>query len=210
MIRVILGFIATFAFSHSALAQCYSGTVGEELLCKFSVPAQSDTCVTNPYLDSCDDSNQCGTTYYKKFHPGTDCRAKNEKEVMSPVSGKVVKTYIPSQKKWVGPHEDKWGTVVIDTGGENYLLVLHMSESYVRLGDNVQVGCVLGKSGWKGLSSPNYAHVHYERKKYLPHPSPYLHSRSDASKEMLENPGSNWGPANKPPKAVSGFRCRNW
>jgi len=204
-----------FTFPAVAHAQCYNvnaagqSTVHEQELCTFAVPDQKNTCVTNPYLDPCEVKAACKTNsydYYMKFHPGTDCRAYGNQKVMSPVNGVITKTYVRSTKKWVGPHEDKWGTVVIDTGGENYMLVLHMSESYVKLGDKVQVGCVLGRSGSKGTIQE---HVHFESKKYLSYPADYMRKTSDAQSELLKNPGSNWGPVNKLPKKRWGFKCKN-
>ncbi|WP_419905052.1 M23 family metallopeptidase [Kiloniella sp.] len=118
--------------------------------------------VTNPYLDSCDSKVECGRAY-KRLHAGIDYRARTPTKVTSPVEGIVVK--MEFRGKEYSPQQDPSGTIMVETQGEKpmYFMFLHMSKSFVKAGDKVQIGCVIGLSGKKGTIFP---HLHVEYKEY--------------------------------------------
>ncbi|MFD2205791.1 M23 family metallopeptidase [Kiloniella antarctica] len=116
--------------------------------------------VTNPFLDSCDSKVECGR-FYKLLHAGIDYRARTPTKVTSPVEGIVVKMEYGG--KVYSPQKDRSGTIMIKTKGEKpmYFMFLHMSKSFVKAGDKVQIGCVVGLTGKKGTIFP---HLHVEYK----------------------------------------------
>ncbi len=116
--------------------------------------------VTNPFLDSCDSKIECGRSY-KLLHAGIDYRARTPTKVTSPVEGVVVKRWYKGKDH--SPQKDPWGTIMVETQGEKpmYFMFLHMSKSFVKAGDKVQIGCVVGLTGKKGTIFP---HLHVEYK----------------------------------------------
>ena len=117
--------------------------------------------VTNPFLDSCDSKRECGR-FYKLIHAGIDYRARVPTEVRSPVSGTVVKK--KSGSKQYEPVKDRAGSIIVEVADEEkpmYFLFLHMSKSFVKVGDKINAGCIIGLTGKKGTIFP---HLHVEYK----------------------------------------------
>lgn len=105
---------------------------------------------------------ECGRSY-KLLHAGIDYRARTPTKVTSPVEGVVVK--MKYRGKLYSPQNDPWGTIMVETQGEKlmYFMFLHMSKSFVKAGDKVQIGCVVGLTGKKGTIFP---HLHVEYKEF--------------------------------------------
>jgi hypothetical protein len=106
--------------------------------------------VTQEYLAKYDQApvepnGETGTGY----HPGIDYRAAEGTDVRSPVSGLVT-----------GGWEGNYGTISIKVdGSETRVLLMHTSISFVKTGDRVTTGCLIGRSGKTGTKDP---HLHVE------------------------------------------------
>ncbi|WP_120497346.1 M23 family metallopeptidase [Kiloniella sp. EL199] len=130
--------------------------------------------VTNPFLDSCDSKRECGRVF-KLLHAGIDYRARIPTEVRSPVSGTIVK--LRSGNKEYEPLKDQAGSITVEVAGKEkpmYFFFVHMSKSFVKVGDKIKAGCIIGLTGKKGTIFP-HLHVEYKemrgRKNIRPTPS---------------------------------------
>ena len=107
------------------------------------LPTQSNT-ITSLFMSA---NRPAGGS---KKHMGIDLRAPLGSPIRSMAQGIVVD---------VIPH---WGGVMIDHGSGIKTKYLHMRKTYVKLGDKITSGQVLGESGYAGLSEHYGAHLHFE------------------------------------------------
>jgi len=141
----------------------------------------SSVVITQDYLAYYKDGPTSATTK-GGYHPGIDYRAKQPVPLYSPLDGVV---------ESVG---GSYGTLAIKkNGSDTRIIIMHMSEFWVKKGDKVQTGCALGKSGTKGTGA---YHVHVEARVNKNNGAYYFKSKTDT--------GSNKSPELIPPsyKAV--------
>ncbi|MBI5033380.1 MAG: peptidoglycan DD-metalloendopeptidase family protein [Chloroflexi bacterium] len=85
-----------------------------------------------------------------RIHEGVDIAVNVGTPVAATMSGKVTQ----------GGNYGSWGNMVIVQNGPWEIIVAHLSEVNVKLGQEISMGSVLGKSGNTGFSTG--PHVHYE------------------------------------------------
>lgn len=115
--------------------------LGQMLLGKTSVV------ITQDYLNYYESGPTSATTT-GGYHPGIDYRARQPTPVFSPLNGTVTAVGGP------------YGTLAIQKdGSDTRIILMHMSEFWVSVGDKVQQGCALGKTGNVGTGA---YHLHVE------------------------------------------------
>lgn len=116
------------------------------------------------------------------YHPGIDYRAQSRLPVYSPVSGYVM---------YADPSGVGYGQVGVKIdGGSTGFIFMHLSSTYVKVGQHISKGCVIGVSGSsvpKGVKSVD-PHLHVETREgayqganYFGSPSNYGVNRDPAS-----------------------------
>jgi murein DD-endopeptidase MepM/ murein hydrolase activator NlpD len=88
---------------------------------------------------------------YENYHYGTDFGGGVGIEIWAPAPGKVV---------YAGPFEIRGNVTIIDHGWGIYTGYFHQSEILVAVGDQVEIGQVIGLVGGTGRVSG--AHLHWE------------------------------------------------
>jgi len=89
--------------------------------------------------------------HQRQFHQGLDIASERSSPVKATASGKV---------KWAGWKGGYGRCVIIDHGHGWETLYAHLSKAFVKDGDQVRRGMIIGRSGNTGLSSG--PHLHYE------------------------------------------------
>jgi murein DD-endopeptidase MepM/ murein hydrolase activator NlpD len=97
----------------------------------------------------------------KKLHTGIDIAVPSGSEVVAANSGKVI---------YSGYNGGYGNTVIIDHGGKISTLYAHNSKLLVKVGDTVEKGKVISKSGSTGLSTG--PHLHFEVRENGEHVDP--------------------------------------
>lgn len=95
-------------------------------------------------------------------HRGTDIAMKTGSRVDAPVSGEVIKSGAATSDKNGKKMHDSYGNLVViqdDTGMKHILA--HLDSTLVKVGDQVEAGQQVGKSGNTGKSTG--PHLHYEQ-----------------------------------------------
>ena len=96
----------------------------------------------------------------ENLHKGVDLRGKTGDPVYAVLPGVVVEHYIPPDgKRWEG-HPVLGGMITIKHEQGLYSVYGHLSTSYVKEGDQVEMGQLLGLVGSTGWSSGS--HLHWE------------------------------------------------
>lgn len=91
------------------------------------------------------------------YHPGIDYRASVGSTVYAPIDGTVTRVDLANATTGA---LNGFGTVTIkDLNSEKRFIFLHLNTSYVRVGDSIIQGCLIGLSGQTGTGSP---HLHVE------------------------------------------------
>lgn len=93
------------------------------------------------------------------IHKGIDCAGVYQSEVLATMDGVVVEAYPPPDGYYRG-HPVYGGMVRIRHANGYETLYAHLSSKYVKEGDIVTRGQVIGRVGNTGLSDG--AHLHYE------------------------------------------------
>jgi len=95
-------------------------------------------------------------------HRGTDIAMKTGSRVDSPVSGKVIKSGAATSDKNGKAMHWSYGNMVVvqDDQGMKHILA-HLDDTLVKVGDQVEAGQQVGKSGNTGKSTG--PHLHYEQ-----------------------------------------------
>lgn len=97
----------------------------------------------------------------KKLHTGIDIRVPRNSKIVAANSGKVI---------YSGYYGGYGNTVIIDHGGKISTLYAHNSKLLVKVGDEVEKGKVISKSGSTGLSTG--PHLHFEVRENGQHVDP--------------------------------------
>lgn len=97
----------------------------------------------------------------KKLHTGIDIAVPSGTEIIAANSGKVI---------YSGYNGGYGNTVIIDHGGKISTLYAHNSKLLVKVGDKVEKGKVISKSGSTGLSTG--PHLHFEVRENGQHVDP--------------------------------------
>lgn len=125
------------------------------------------------------------------YHPGIDYRARTSRDTYSPVNGVVEST--SSNSRDVDPGKDPFGTIVVKiNGSETRFMFMHMSSSFVSVGTKVSIGCVVGRTGERGILG--VPHLHVEARDGKRNAALYFGSES--------NYGVNKNPATLVPKFI--------
>ena len=97
----------------------------------------------------------------KKLHTGIDIAVPRNSDIVAANSGKVI---------YSGYYGGYGNTVIIDHGGKISTLYAHNSKLLVKVGDEVEKGKVITKSGSTGLSTG--PHLHFEVRENGQHVNP--------------------------------------
>lgn len=123
---------------------------------KIGWPAPGYYKITSPY------GNRMHPILKKqKFHTGIDIAVPSGSEVVAANAGKVI---------YSGYNGGYGNTVIIDHGGQISTLYAHNSKLLVKVGDTVEKGKVIAKSGSTGLSTG--PHLHFEVRENGQHVDP--------------------------------------
>jgi len=124
--------IAIFGSSSASNAGVTKQQLGQMLLGKNSVLMTQD--YLNYLPGQQNDAGRVGG-----YHPGIDYRARQATNIYAPLNGVVERA------------GGSVGTLAIKKdGSDTRIILLHMSQFFVKPGDKVQTGCLIGMSGKTG------------------------------------------------------------
>jgi murein DD-endopeptidase MepM/ murein hydrolase activator NlpD len=95
----------------------------------------------------------------ESFHKGVDLVGPHNSYILAAADGIIYEHYVPPGGKWKG-HPIYGGFIVIDHGNGIFTLYGHMSKTFIRTGDHVKRGQVIGIQGNTGVSTGE--HLHFE------------------------------------------------
>ena len=95
----------------------------------------------------------------ESIHKGVDYLGTYKARIVSIASGKVIEHYPPPDWFWEG-HPILGGMIKIDHGNGWTSVYGHLSSTYVKEGQIIEAGTIIGRQGDTGLSYG--AHLHFE------------------------------------------------
>lgn len=99
----------------------------------------------------------------REWHPGLDIVGLTDKTIHAPCDGTIIASAMYTAPRYSGDRTYEWGNyVALYNASLNVTIYLcHMSARYVKVGDIVKAGSILGREGNTGKSFGSHTHMEF-------------------------------------------------